>query len=374
MNADTVTVSAFLSGGNILMPLRYLPMQPHEHCWTFLQDAHRPIILYGTGDGADKVLDELERRHIPIQGIMASDDFVRGQTFRGFTVRRLSDLVQQYTNPVILIAFGSQRPEVISHILDLAEKYTVLCADVPVYGTNIFNEAFFAQYQQEIEQAAACWEDDISRQVYDNIIRFKLSGKLSYLTAVFSDKDEAFYQILCLHDHESYLDLGAYRGDTIDEFLHYTNGQYQQITALEPDRKNYRKLREYTASLEHIQTFRMGIWSKDTDLYFDGALGRGSSIQTDGNHCIPVTTIDTLYRKRPLTYLKIDVEGAEEQALLGGRTVLQRDKPKLNLALYHRSEDIFKLPLLLKEINPSYRLYLRQHPHIPAWDSNLYAR
>ncbi|HCA56163.1 MAG TPA: FkbM family methyltransferase, partial [Ruminococcaceae bacterium] len=43
-------------------------------------------------------------------------------------------------------------------------------------------------------------------------------------------------------------------------------------------------------------------------------------------------------------------------------------------ALYHRSEDIFKLPLLLKEINPSYRLYLRQHPHIPAWDLNLYAR
>ncbi len=347
--------------------------KPNPNVWDFLRDTERPIILYGTGDGADKVLNELERLSVPVQGVMASDDFVRGQTFRGYRVQRLSDLEQQYPDPVIVIAFGTQRPEMINHILSLAKRYRVLCADVPVYGTEIFSDAFFHQHEDDIQRVSACWADALSRQTYENVIRFKLSGALDCLQSVFSEKDEVFREILCLHDHESYLDLGAYRGDTIDEFLHYAGGSYEQITALEPDPKNYRKLWEHTAPMPRLQRFCMGIWCENTDLFFDDAQGRGSSLRKEGQRKVPVTTIDTLYQKRRLTYLKIDVEGAEEQALLGGRHVIEREKPKLNLALYHRSEDIFKLPLLIQSINPSYRLYLRQHPHIPAWDLNLYA-
>ena len=57
----------------------------------------------------------------------------------------------------------------------------------------------------------------------------------------------------------------------------------------------------------------------------------------------------------------------------GGIDTLRRDKPKLNIALYHRSEDIFKLPLMIKKIQPEYNIFMRQHPHIPSWDLNLYA-
>ena len=117
----------------------------------------------------------------------------------------------------------------------------------------------------------------------------------------------------------------------------------------------------------------MGIWNEDTDLCFEASKGRGSSVKASGGNKLAVTTIDTLFRRRKVTYIKTDVEGAEEKALLGGREVIARDKPKMNLALYHRSEDIFSLPLLLKKLNPDYRLYIRQHPHIPAWDLNLYA-
>ena len=355
------------------MPLVERIMRPSLNVWTLLKYTPFPIILYGTGNGADKILDEMERLSIKIQGIMASDDFVRGQIFRGFPVQRLSELTQRYPHPLIVVAFGSQRPEVLRHICDLSYQYQVLCPDVPVYGSELFNDVFFDRHENDIQRALSCWADAASRRVYENIIRFKLSGELHYLTAVFSEKDEVFREILRLHDHESYLDLGAYRGDTIDEFLHYTNGQYERITALEPDPKNYRKLREHTAALRACQCFRMGVWNINTDLAFAGSEGRGSSLQGNGKRLVPVTTIDTLFARRPLTYLKIDVEGAEEQALSGGQHVLRRDKPRLNLALYHRSEDLFKLPLLLKQINPDYRLYLRQHPHIPAWDLNLYA-
>ena len=71
-------------------------------------------------------------------------------------------------------------------------------------------------------------------------------------------------------------------------------------------------------------------------------------------------------------YIKYDVEGSESEALDGSKTVIQRDKPKLLVSLYHRTEDMFALPLKVKKLNPAYKLYLRQHPYIPAWDMNLY--
>lgn len=341
--------------------------------WQKLKAADDPIVLYGTGNGADKLLDELERLEIPVRGIMASDGFVRSRTFRGFPVCSLSEIEQAFSSPLILLSFGSQRPEVIAHILKLSRKHHVLCADVPVYGNNIFNAAFCRAHREELQEAYELMSDELSRKTFRNIVRFKLTGELSFLTDCFSEKEEAFYHILRLTPHESYLDLGAYRGDTIEEFLRYSGGSYQHIVALEPDPKTYRKLREAAGSLPETQLFNMGIWSQDTDLCFRSSLGRGSFLAAEGDRSLPVTTIDTLYKRRSLTYLKADVEGAEEQAILGGRNTLRRDRPKLNLALYHRSEDLFKLPLLLHTIQPEYRFFLRQHPHLPAWDLNLYA-
>lgn len=350
-----------------------MKMNIQKDVWEVLTECTMPIVLYGTGNGADRILDELQRLGITVSGVMASDGFVRERTFRGFTVSSLAELERQLGSMVILIAFGTQRPEVIDNILSVADKHTVLCADVPVYGDNIFNMQFYLQHENEIQAACSLMCDELSRRTFEDIISFKLSGRMEYLTGCFSEKDEAFRNILRLGEDESYLDLGAYRGDTIAEFLSCTNGKYSHITALEPDRRTFRKLREYAASMPETQLFNMGIWSEDCDLSFNASLGRGSSIQKDGSQTLPVTRIDTLYKRRRLTYLKADVEGSEEQAILGGEVTLRRDKPKLNIALYHRSEDIFHLPLLINSINPGYRFYIRQHPHIPSWDLNLYA-
>ena len=341
--------------------------------WTELRHTDRPIVIYGMGNGADKIISELERLGVRPCGIMASDDFVRGQSFRGFTVRRLWDIERETEDPIILIAFGTQRQEVIGHILALKERHTVLAPDVPVYGSNIFDHVFYRAHREELEQVYELLSDEQSRKVLHNVIRFKLSGSIDELTEIFTPRQEVFENLLCPSDDESYLDLGAYKGDTISEFLEYTHGTYRCITALEPDRKTFLRLREYAGGMERVRLFNMGIWNTDTDLCFHDSQGRGSSIGQSGGTLTPVTCIDTLFRRRKVSYIKLDVEGAEAEALSGGRMVIARDCPMINMAIYHRSEDLFRLPLLLHEINPHYRIYLRQHPHIPAWDLNLYA-
>ena len=72
------------------------------------------------------------------------------------------------------------------------------------------------------------------------------------------------------------------------------------------------------------------------------------------------------------TIIKFDVEGCEKEAIEGAEKTIGRYKPKLILSLYHRTEDLLELPLKIKELNPDYKLYLRHHPYIPAWDTNLY--
>ena len=331
-----------------------------------------PVIIYGMGNGADKITAQLEKRNIPVSGFMASDDFVRGQSFHGFTVKKLSDHEKLYDDFVIISAFGTSLPDVMSHIISLSKKHRLYVPDVPVYGDNIWDRDYYIQNREDIERAYEIFADSSSKDVFEKIIKFKLSGELEYLLSSFSDKDEVFCNILKLSHNESYLDLGAYRGDTIDELLGYTNGSYEYITALEPDRKSFAKLKAHTAGMGNIRLYRMGIWSDDMDLPFDGSLGRGSGIRKDGSEMLAVTKIDTLYKRRRLTYLKMDVEGCERQAIIGGIKTLQRDRPKLNIAVYHRSEDIFSIPLLIHDILPGHRLYLRQHPYIPAWDLNLY--
>ena len=346
---------------------------PDKDIRSLLKETKRPIRIYGTGNGADKIMDELESAGVRVSAITASDGFVRDRFFRGFRVVSVNEAAESYDDPVILPAFGTQREDVMKSILSFAEKYTVLFADVPVYGNTVFDRRYYNENAESIEQVYDMLEDEQSRLVYRNIISFRLSGELKYLTDSFTSKDEAFENILRPTEDEVYLDLGAYRGDTIEELLRYTCGHYRSITALEPDNSTFRKLKANFGGRENVRLFNMGIWNEDTDLCFEASKGRGSSVKASGGNTLAVTTIDTLFRRRKVTYIKTDVEGAEEKALLGGREVIARDKPKMNLALYHRSEDIFSLPLLLKKLNPDYRLYIRQHPHIPAWDLNLYA-
>ena len=70
--------------------------------------------------------------------------------------------------------------------------------------------------------------------------------------------------------------------------------------------------------------------------------------------------------------IKYDVEGLEYEAILGSKNLIKKGSD-LIVSLYHKSEDIYKLPLLVKSLNPSFKLYLRRLPYIPAWDLNLYA-
>lgn len=341
-----------------------------ENIWQFLQNTNKPIILYGMGNGADKVLKLFECYGIKCSGVMASDDFVRGQSYKGFTVQKLSYFEGKYKDIVIAVTFGTQIEDVINNIKNISQKHTVVIPNVPVFGNNVFDYAFLQRNKEKIKTAYSLLSDMRSRTVFENAVKFYYTGRLKYLWNCTDNKKEAFKNILKLTAAENYLDLGAYRGDTIAELINETGG-YSNVIALEPDPKTYKKLCEYINGKPNITAYQKTIWKNNTILYFSNKGGRNSTICTTGTP-IQATTIDTLCKNYNVTYVKMDVEGAEKQALAGGINTLSIKKPKLNIAAYHTFEDLFELILLIYAINPEYKFYLRHHPYIPLWDTNLY--
>lgn len=362
-NSATVFCGGFVVGETMEINKDYI--------WNYLKNSDLPIILYGMGDGADKVLSAFKKYGITASGVMASDDFVRGQSFHEFTVKKLSDFENEYSDFIIALCFATQLPDVMQNIFEIAKKHKVVVPSVPAFGDILFDEEFAEKNKGSITNARNLLADDLSVKVFDNILEFYKTGELSLLNGITTDKDEAF-SLLSLGENETYVDLGAYNGDTVDEFLHYTNGKYKFITALEPNAKNYSKLQAHCSEMKNLELWQLGAYSHNTTLCFNNKAGRNSAIVNESNTKTPVAAVDTILCGRAATYVKADVEGADFETILGMKNTLKMFKPKLNFSAYHRFEDIFRLPLLISGINPEYKIYLRHHPYIPAWDTNLY--
>ena len=341
----------------------------YPNVWTALKNSRKPIVLYGMGNAADRVLDEFAKRGITAAGVMASDDFVRYQEFRGFIVKKESDLVDELGDFTVALCFGSSLPDVMHHIREVGSRHELLIPNIPVVGDELMDEAYIEANRADIQRAYGLLADDRSRIVFKGVLDFCYTGRLRYLNDIESDKDEVFTDILRLHD-ELYLDLGAYRGDTVDEFLHHTDG-YRSIIAVEPNPKNYAKLCSHIEDMANVTAINAGIADREGVRRISKKGGRMPTLGDADGVGIPVTTVDAIGGEP--TYIKVDIEGMESAMLNGAEHTLKALRPKLNLAAYHRTGDFFSLILQLYEINPDYRIYLRKHPYIPCWDLNIYA-
>lgn len=336
--------------------------------WDTLTHTDLPIVMYGTGDGADKIINVMETLGIPLTAIFVSDDFYRGQMFRGHQVTTLSALEKQYSDFIIVVAFGSHLPEILERVRQMDLRHPLYVPDVPVYGDQLFDLSFARQHKDELMQAYTFLADATSRQVFRDVLEYKLTGKLAPLLSATTSKEEVFDRLIPIGRDERYLDLGAYRGDTVAEFLSACGGQYASITALEPDPRTYKKLEAYTSTLKNTLTLPYGVSDRNEIAYMKTGRGRGSN--RGGDTPIQMVSIDEL--NTPFSYIKMDVEGSEAAALHGGAYTLKTYMPKLNVACYHRSEDLYHLPLLIHELQPDYKIYMRRHPCLPCWDLNLY--
>lgn len=345
--------------------------------WHTLKNSKLPILIYGMGNGADKIISVFEKYQITYSDVFASDGFVRGHSYKGKRVLSYSEASIKYPNGFdIVVSFGSKLPEVIETIYSLEKNHNIYSPDVEVCGNELFNQEFFDLHQNELYLARECLEDDISKSVFDDIVRYKLTGKLKYLKSTAYNESECDAILKC-ESYTSYLDLGAYNGDTIKKYLSLCPN-LKKICAFEPDKRNFKKLVAFCEQISDIEIspLNCAVYSSDTTLSFSSSGNRNSTVVANGSFEHKIIEVEA---KAPdsvlesVDFIKYDVEGLEYEALYGSKRLIKDCQPDLLVSLYHKCEDMYKLPLLVKELNPNYALYLRRLPYIPAWDLNLYA-
>ena len=351
-------------------------LSPSWDLWSYLCDTNKSIVMYGMGNGADKILDVCHRYGIEIKDFFASDGFVRGHSFHGKRVLSYSETKEKYgtNNIIVLLSFASCLPDVMANIRRIASECELYAPDVPVCGDTLFTLDFARAHKAELETAYSLLADDHSREIYINTVAYKLTGDIEYLFKTVSDKDEVYSHLLNAKDITKYADLGAYNGDTIRELMRYSPALSYTV-AFEPDRRSFRKLCEFCDTLGDtplVERVNAAAWNRDDTLTFGDEGNRNSGLFAKGKAVsVAATSLDKVLDDRPVDYIKYDVEGCEKEAIEGSRHTILQYKPRLLISVYHRSEDIYALPLMMRALKPDYKMYLRRYPYIPAWDLNL---
>ena len=213
-------------------------------------------------------------------------------------------------------------------------------------------------------------EDDRSKAVFENILKYRVTSDWAYLKrsrAKDNLKNQYFVPEVQFSDHEIIVDCGAYTGDTVKLF--YKNVPGCRVIALEPDEKNYNILQNL--KLEGLMSIKCGAWSEDTILSFsdNGGGTADGKIAVSGKTKIEAKALDHLLECQSATYIKMDIEGAELEAIKGAKRIIVEKRPKLAICLYHRPQDFFEIPLYIKKLNPDYKLFVHHRYN----DTVLYA-
>ncbi len=347
--------------------------------FTYLKTVTKPIVMYGMGNGADKILALCEKHSIEICDFFASDGFVRGHLFHGKKVLSYSEIKEKYKDGyIVLMSFATSREEVLENVIRISSECELYLPDVPVSGEDIFDLEYARAHKDELVKARDLFADEESRRIFDNVISYKISGDISYLFKCESSLSECM-ELIDAEGVRVYADFGAYNGDSVRELMRFAP-ELKRVYAAEPDPRSFRKLSEWAKGEENVEIIPVnaGVMSYDGEEYFDNSGNRNAHFEKEGlskrSTLTKIISPDTLLEnENSVDYMKYDVEGSEKEALLGSVKTIERCSPSLLVSVYHRSEDIFALPILVNSISEDYKLYLRRFRGIPAWDINLYA-
>ena len=346
----------------------------------------KSLVLFGAGGIGRKTL--LGLRELGIEPLVFADNNPKlwAKPLLGVPVLPPAEAAALYGKSALFIVTiwcGEGRDRMRDRVLFLRE---LGCERVITFGPLYWKypEVFLPHYAaapahkvhenaDSVLQAARLWQDDASRREYLSQVRWRLLFDFDGLA------DPVQHQIyfppdLCpLIAGEVFVDCGAYDGDTLVSFLAQPQPGFQKIIAFEPDPASFVRLTQRVSALpvrNSITLHRAAVGAKNGTVRFSGD-GPPAACMGSGDSEVDCVKLDGVLQNEAVSYLKMDIEGAELDALAGARRTIERCAPVLAICSYHKQDDVWKIPLLIRSINPEYRFFLRPHL-IEVWDLVCY--
>jgi len=334
----------------------------------FLASANGKVVLFGAGTIGRKVATALRREGIEPLAFADNNGRLNGTQVEGIQVLSPTAAARRWGGEALFVVttflpigggLGTRMEELsnlgctrITSFLLVGWKFAGI---LPHFGADRPSEIL--RRASDLERVERLWKDDLSKETYRNALEWRLHAR--FAAAVQPVPDQYFPKdIVRPIPEEIFVDGGAFDGDT----LRAAPWPFAKVLAFEPDPTNAALLR--TVMGKNIQLHEVLLGSSTGSARFAGKGTIASSRSDFGTMEIPVATLDDLTKQEHPTFVKLDVEGDELAALQGGLGMLKREKPVVAVCVYHRPEDLWRIPLFLVESLPSHAFYLRAH----AWD------
>jgi FkbM family methyltransferase len=233
----------------------------------------------------------------------------------------------------------------------------------------------YKEHRDDFQKVYKLLEDEKSKNTYKAVIEFRRTYKYKAIKE-YEFNPQYFVDEIFKYDNEVFVDGGAYTGDTIFNMLKDVPIKaIKKIYAWEPDKGNGEILKNEVGKVLKnkeviVECIPCLMYRDKTILNFSASANGGSHIEQGGDSSVDADTIDN--RCADATFIKMDIEGAEIDALYGAKKTIMRNKPKLAISIYHMDEHLYEIPLLIHEWVPEYRLYIRHHSNNKA-DTVVYA-
>lgn len=353
-----------------------------EDIKTLLKNSPREsCILFGAGTGGVNVYSfickNIENGDKKIKCFVDNNPSKLNTYFCGKKVFLPANVFEHGSEEAVIISCG-EGDEIIKQL----RKYFIPLERIYIPDISALeaNDADFIE--ENIEYFNKLYEildDEKSRNVLVGILNYKLSHKINYISEIADEAVEQYFDrnLIKYNQKDIFVDCGGYIGDTIESYVKHNKGVYDKIICLEADQDNYNIIKELRNEYR-IELYNMAAYNCATILHFD-KIGSGSGtileekVAKANDVIVEGTTIDTILKNRKVSFIKMDIEGAEYKTLLGAVNTIQKHKPTLMISVYHKQDDLIKIPLLIKSLNYKYKLYLRHYRSLSVQETVLYA-
>lgn len=328
---------------------------------------HPYVVFYGCGAILNSIVETWEALvGRKIDFCCDSDSAKWGQTFCGTTCLSPSQLQEIKDDCTVFVTIGDFKP-----VYNLLKEWGFPSVH-QLFKYDLAASEFLAAQDAAALVDRLCVTyamlgDEQSRRVFEAIVN-RVLGDGSDIDVMLDvcEKDQYFPpHLIKLSSHERLVDAGAYDGDTIRDFARRTAGSFEQIYAFELDSINHRALQENVQRMpqcDRIRLFNLGIWDREQDISY--SIGKSQSTAGSGEAKGHVVPLDTALLGEKITFIKMDIEGAEPFGLRGARQLIQTQRPKLAICIYHDFRHLWEIPTYIKGLVPEYKIYLRHHTNL----------
>ncbi|WP_312518719.1 FkbM family methyltransferase [Anaerospora sp.] len=336
----------------------------------------KDILLYGAGRVGELVYDVLVGNGQEVIAFLdrRGSGEMRYRSKPVYSLDAIGLTQEAIQNAVVILSFDSGEAEFTDVANQLRAVGFCHILHYKCLAAFLYNPLDVQKAQKEILEFAALLDEEESIRVLYQFIKSKLTSDFSAFCLPCNESQYFVKSIAFNKGYERFVDCGAYVGDSILTGLRH-EVPIQSVVCFEPDEKNFALLHKNLENYMDNRTaicFPCGVADRASKFFFTNQGTAGSHISEFGTAMIQCVSLSEALVGFHPTFIKMDVEGAEYSAILGAKKILVEDKPDLAISVYHKNDDIWRLPLLIHSIVPEYKFFLRSHG-IYGVDTVLYA-